>query len=900
MYKIFFTALLALVGCSALQAQTIQWNHLLLPGEVNVVAKDSSEKSMVIFRSRLFLYDSLHSVSKASGIPFFEYDYIAEFKRPQEASHIIINFTGASRLMYYIRLHDEQGGTHVVYNYGAIRACDPEIQTLLLTVAPTPYKVKKVEIGTFKGEHDILKVGLSNEPDGNKVVQELVAQRYKSICNKASYFTDKIVLNNGVNSSSYEVKPVISSDGKTLFFHRQNYKENSGGKKDDQDIYVSRFVNNDWAPAENMKSPLNDNMPNGIASVSSGETSLFLINEYLAPNQQRQGLSVSQKTINGWSFPKKIEVKNFYNRSPYIDYFISPTQNEMILAVQRDDSYGDQDLYVSFFDDATGSWTEPLNLGAEVNSMISETSPFLAADGKTLYFASDGFLGYGGFDIYVTHRLDDSWTNWSFPENLGPVVNSFDDDLYYTVSAAGDQAYFVSTVNKDRNIFRIALPAIYKPEPVVLLAGRIFDSSTATPLEAEIKISWHNDSEIIGSGKSDPITGEYKLILPSGGIYDYRVTRDGFTHAAGTISTLKTRAYEEKEQNIKIRQTIASPASTTNITMQDNESREQWKSKIENVATYVKAFPGYTITVAGTIPDSITSSGYKSLEEIKTQLIRSGVSRENITVVTSSGRPVTIQIAGDSVMYDNETVVIPENYSRPEKNETSDIAVLVKGKVIDATNFKPVASRLIFKINDKVKSRSSSDPATGNYQTLVPSNTQYAITIYKDSVEETLTYHSPEVKQYEEVGFICVLNKEKAKQTSFEIGSGISSNKDEAAQARETRFIKKKKATKQILNLKNNNEPIAPRVQNDLLYLAELLKNIPDLRANLVIHTSSSLKDQNQFQDSVAKRCSDFFLEKGVDPTRVAITKAGSTVPKNPKIKHHSNTRIEAELSFPK
>ncbi len=84
---------------------------------------------------------------------------------------------------------------------------------------------------------------------------------------------------------------------------------------------------------------------------------------------------------------------------------------------------GDQDLYVSFYNDAHKSWSEPLNLGAQINTHLAETAPYLAADDKTLYFASDGYLGYGGFDLYVTRRLDDTWTNWSTPENLGMVIN---------------------------------------------------------------------------------------------------------------------------------------------------------------------------------------------------------------------------------------------------------------------------------------------------------------------------------------------------------------------------------------------------------------------------------------------------------------------------------------------
>jgi len=66
--------------------------------------------------------------------------------------------------------------------------------------------------------------------------------------------------------------------------------------------------------------------------------------------------------------------------------------------------------------------TKPVNMGSVINTEFEESSPFLANDMKTLYFASKGHNGYGGYDIYVTERLDESWTNWSAPKNLGHAI----------------------------------------------------------------------------------------------------------------------------------------------------------------------------------------------------------------------------------------------------------------------------------------------------------------------------------------------------------------------------------------------------------------------------------------------------------------------------------------------
>src|SRR6185503_9846406 len=110
-----------------------------------------------------------------------------------------------------------------------------------------------------------------------------------------------------------------------------------------------------------------------------------------------------------------------YNISEHANAFVSLKSGVIVSAIQRGESFVQRDLYVSFWNGKVAS--EPVNMGGVINTDLEESSPFLAADNKTLYFASKGHVGYGGYDIFVTTRLDDSWTNWSEPRNLGPAVN---------------------------------------------------------------------------------------------------------------------------------------------------------------------------------------------------------------------------------------------------------------------------------------------------------------------------------------------------------------------------------------------------------------------------------------------------------------------------------------------
>jgi len=159
-----------------------------------------------------------------------------------------------------------------------------------------------------------------------------------------------------------------------------------------------------------------------------------------------QGMAVNDDSI---------KIENDYNMSQHSNAFVSVKSGVIIRAIQRGESIGQRDLFVSFWDGEHA--TEPINMGGVINTELEESSPFLAADNKTLYFASKGHSGYGGYDIFVTTRLDDSWANWSEPVNLGPTVNGELDDEFFSISECGRHAVFskqVSVHNVD--LFKIS------------------------------------------------------------------------------------------------------------------------------------------------------------------------------------------------------------------------------------------------------------------------------------------------------------------------------------------------------------------------------------------------------------------------------------------------------------
>ena len=344
-------------------------------------------------------------------------------------------------------------------------------------------------------------------------------------------------LDKNVNSEYSEMNPLLSPDGKILYFSRKNHPENVGGVNDKEDIWYSELgADGKWQLAKNMGPQFNNAGPNFVNTISAvtpdGKSAIMVLgNKYIEGSKKMQaGVSISSNVNGEWSKPVGLNITNDYNYNEKANYFLTNNRRTMLMSVERDDSYGDRDLYVSFMHDDS-VWTEPLNLGKVVNTASEESAPFLATDDKTMYFSSRGFSGYGGNDIYVSRRLDDTWTNWSEPENLGPEINSPLEDLFFNIPANSEHAYYsrgVSETNTD--IFRVKLPVIKNPEVWVTVKGKLVDGKTGEPIAAKIIYERLPDGTIAGVTQSDPKTGEYEMKLLAG--HEYSIRAEAKDHIA--------------------------------------------------------------------------------------------------------------------------------------------------------------------------------------------------------------------------------------------------------------------------------------------------------------------------------------------------------------------------------
>lgn len=272
-----------------------------------------------------------------------------------------------------------------------------------------------------------------------------------------------VAMKSSINSPYAELKPAFAPHGDKLYFSRVSHPNNTGGEYDQEDIWYALYdsTSSTWSEPIRMPGILNNDGSNFIENVSKTGDTIILGNQYLQKGKMRDGVSYSVNVNGEWSFPIPIIIQDDYNISNHGNHFVSLKTNVIISAVQRTESHGHRDLYVSFWNGTYA--TKPVNMGGVINTDMEESSPYLACDNKTLYFASKGHNGYGGYDIFVTMRLDESWTSWSVPQNLGPAVNGNKDEEFFNITHCGRYAIFTKKVNvHNEDLFKVPIEELFK------------------------------------------------------------------------------------------------------------------------------------------------------------------------------------------------------------------------------------------------------------------------------------------------------------------------------------------------------------------------------------------------------------------------------------------------------
>ncbi len=425
-------------------------------------------------------------------------------------------------------------------------------------------------------------------------------------------------LGEGVNTPYNDYSPIISADGNTLIF-TSNRTDDPGKAKANanfEDIYVSYKTSNKWSVPKLISDKINIKYNDAAASLSPDGKTLFLYYE-----EGEGDIYTSIRNGEQWSEPEPLN-RNI-NTAMFFETCASVTADGKTLyfASNRPGGIGELDIYMSKLD-AKGDWGKAVNLGPVINTPNNEDSPFIHHDGTTLYFSSDGHPRLGNSDIFVTEFVNNKWMN---PENMGYPLNSWEYDGFFTLSPDKKKGYF-STAKEgglgDADIYSITfLEPKYKPKPkpveakaeaiiakqelpkeeeyvdpeievhkmakvITLLKGKVIDETNAAPLAAVISLVDNVTNKVITKLSSNPVTGEFELVIPHGGNYGVATEKSGYLFNSINFNVPQFAEYQEIDTHIiMVKAEIGSKVVLRNVFFDIGKSDLKLESiaEVENI-----------------------------------------------------------------------------------------------------------------------------------------------------------------------------------------------------------------------------------------------------------------------------------------------------------------------------
>lgn len=577
---------------------------------------------------------------------------VVGFNQPIEVALVTVAESNNPGSIKWIYLYDSVNTPYKVYD--AIPMATTTGPRLFNLIIPkTGFRVHRLKLVTrpdaVPGWNEIDAIGISDRPDS--------AHWAINLAEGLEWRSKPENLGPTVNSPFRDLIDAISADGNDIYLSRYGHPENLNGADGPSDIWVTRRADTGWSVARRLPAPVNNEAHNYVNAITPDGNLLCLGNRYEPDGSAGgAGVSYSIRTSAGWSIPRPMEIQDFYNYASTASYYLTNDRTRLLSALHRDDSRGGHDLYVSTrIDDST--WSLPVNLGSQINTGLSEIGPMLAADGVTLYFASQGHSGYGGFDLFMTKRLDDTWTRWSEPQNLGPGINSPGSDMYYFVPAAGDYAYFSSNMEGgfgSSDIYRIALPAEVRPQPVALVRGRTFNAKTNGTVPATIRYEDLGTGKLAGLAYSDPVSGEFKIVLPLGKQYGVHAEAEGHYPISAHLSLAEEVVYKEIRQDLSlIPVEVGSTIRLNNIFFASGKAEllPESVAELERVVAFLLREVDRIIELRGHTDDIGSPESNHLLSLQRAKAVQQYLLERGITVsrVTATGFGETVPVASNSI-----------------------------------------------------------------------------------------------------------------------------------------------------------------------------------------------------------------------------------------------------------
>lgn len=348
-------------------------------------------------------------------------------------------------------------------------------------------------------------------------------------------------LGDNINSIDPEYFPSLTIDGKTLIYTRRVKGRN-------EDFFISTKDSLQWQAAKDMGEPVNSAFNEGAQNISQDGEMLVFTGCDFPDGRGSCDIYFAMKTAEGWQAPKNMGGA-INTRAWESQPCLSPDKQTLYFARETDDAGAD--IFMSRLG-ADGQWSRAERLDSNINTSGRETTPFLHADGQTLYFASNGHPGYGGLDIFFSRKQADG--SWGPATNLGYPINTIVEDASLAVAADGKTAYFASDRSDSRgalDIYSFELYEAARPLPTLYVKGYVYDAKTNARLIASLELVDLQNKVTIATIQSNQ-NGDFLVPLPTGKDYAFNVNKKGYLFYSDNFSLKEIKTDQPFEKNIPL------------------------------------------------------------------------------------------------------------------------------------------------------------------------------------------------------------------------------------------------------------------------------------------------------------------------------------------------------------
>lgn len=481
--------------------------------------------------------------------------------------------------------------------YEKARAKDPEY----FIIYNLPYSINLAGMGKFEDALQAVNAFLQYPKLTERSIKSgqyrqktyAFAVAYAAQHKDIQYDFSPINLGDSVNTEQSEYYPSVTVTDSLLVFTRRVGQTR-------EDFVESRISKKGFGKAKIIEGDINLEPKKGAITVSQdGEWMLFagMLGDQ---SYKSYDIYISYNTPDGWSEPQNLGPNintDYWETSPSL----SPDKKALYFTSNRPDGLGGSDLYVSYRQ-LNGKWGPAVNMGPGINTSGDEMAPFIHADNQTLYYTSNGLPGYGNSDLFVTRK--NSKGEWGLPENLGYPINTIDNEGSLAVSADGLTAYYASDRSDSRgglDIYQFTLRPDIRPYRTLYVKGKVMDSKTKKPLPSRIELTDNSTNQVLMQLQTDEL-GEYLVTLPLGKAYTFTVNRKGYLFYSELYALQQKQADSVYKKDIYL-QPVAMDAEITfhNILFPTNVSELPAASHIEldKLVELLQENPSLRVAISG-------------------------------------------------------------------------------------------------------------------------------------------------------------------------------------------------------------------------------------------------------------------------------------------------------------